>query len=80
MMNWKGCVRKRSWPKFKAQSQHMSAGTEENHKILSQNSRSPSRDLNPVPPEYEKGVFIMRSRCLLVDTEEKIGAEVHLER
>jgi hypothetical protein len=36
--------------------------------------------LNPVPPEYEKGVFIMRSRFLLVDTEEKIGAEVDGER
>jgi hypothetical protein len=28
-------------------------GAEENHENLSHDSRSPGRDLNPVPPEYE---------------------------
>jgi hypothetical protein len=31
-INWKGFGRKRSWPNFKALSQHFSGGTEENHK------------------------------------------------
>jgi len=31
-------------------------GTEENHKNLSEDSRSPGRDLNSGPPEYETRV------------------------
>jgi hypothetical protein len=34
----------------------------ENTKILSQDNRSPGRDLNPVPPEYEAGVLTTRPR------------------
>jgi hypothetical protein len=37
-------------------SRHLPEGTDENHKTLSQDSRSPSRDLNPGPSEYEAGV------------------------
>jgi hypothetical protein len=33
---------------------HLSGGTEENHENLSQDIRSPGRDLNPVPPEYKQ--------------------------
>jgi hypothetical protein len=33
--------------------QHSPGGTEENHEYLSQDSQSPSPDLNPGPPEYE---------------------------
>jgi hypothetical protein len=34
----------------------------DNTKILSQDNRSPGRDLNPVPPEYEAEVLITRPR------------------
>jgi hypothetical protein len=36
--------------------------TEENNETLSQDSRSPGRDLNPRPPEYELRVLITRQR------------------
>jgi hypothetical protein len=50
-LSWKGCGSKRPWPNFKVISRHLSGGTEENHKTLSQNGRSPGRDLKPEPPE-----------------------------
>jgi hypothetical protein len=53
MMNWKGCRRKRSWPTFKALPRNSPGGTDENHENLSQDSRSPDRDLNPGTPECE---------------------------
>jgi hypothetical protein len=34
-------------------SRHYPGGTEENNENLSQDSRSPGRDLNPGPHEYE---------------------------
>jgi hypothetical protein len=42
-------------------SRHLSGGTEENHE-KPHNSRSPGRDSNPGPPEYEAGVLTTRSR------------------
>jgi hypothetical protein len=36
---------------------HLPGGTGENHENLSNNSRSPVRDFNPGPPEYETGVL-----------------------
>jgi hypothetical protein len=47
MMNWKGFGSKRLWPNFKVLSQHLT-GTEENHKNLNQDSRSPG-------PRIERG-------------------------
>lgn len=44
LMNSKRYGRKQSWPR----------GTEENHKKISQNSRSPGRDSNPGPSERVK--------------------------
>jgi hypothetical protein len=41
---------------FKVLSQRLRGGTEKNTKTLSQDIRSPGRDLNPRPPEYEGGV------------------------
>jgi hypothetical protein len=38
---------------FKVLSRHLPGGTEENHGNLSQDSRSPGRDLNSEPSEYE---------------------------
>jgi hypothetical protein len=49
-MTWKGLRRKRSWPSYKILSRNWPGGTEEN---LNQDSRSPGRDLNLGPPEYE---------------------------
>jgi hypothetical protein len=53
MMNLKGFGRKQSWPNFEVLSQHPSGGTKENRRNLGQDSRSPDRDLNLGPPEYE---------------------------
>jgi hypothetical protein len=41
----------------KAVSRHLSGGTKESHKILSEDSLYPGRDLNPGPPEFEAGVL-----------------------
>jgi hypothetical protein len=59
MTNWKGCRSKQSLPNFKVLSQNVPRGTEENHETP-QDSRSPFRDLNPIPPEYEAGLLSTR--------------------
>jgi hypothetical protein len=56
MLNWKGFGRKRQWPNFKVLSQQSLRETEENYEI-SQDSRPPGRDLNPILPEYEADVL-----------------------
>jgi hypothetical protein len=56
MMNWKGCGRKLSWPNFKVLPWNLPEVTEENHE-QPQNSRSPARDLNLGPNEWEAGVL-----------------------
>jgi hypothetical protein len=43
------------------------AGLGETSKNLSQDSRSPSRDLNPGPSEYETGVLITAFSCALYE-------------
>jgi hypothetical protein len=43
LMNWKGSVRKRSWPNFKLLSLHSSGWSEKNHENVSQDSRSPGQ-------------------------------------
>jgi hypothetical protein len=53
----KGFGRKRSWPNFKVLPRKSSGGTKEKQETLSQDSRSPGRDLKPGPPEYEAGVL-----------------------
>jgi hypothetical protein len=50
---------KRSWSNFKWLSHHSPGGTEETHKNLSQDNRSPGRGLNSGPSEYEPGVLII---------------------
>jgi hypothetical protein len=52
-MNWKGCG-------------ICLEGLRKTTKNLSQDSRSPGRDLNPGPPEYEAGVLTTRPRRLVV--------------
>jgi hypothetical protein len=56
-MNYKKYRRRWSWPNSKVLSWHMPGGTEENHNILSQNNRSPGKNVNLGPPEYEVGVL-----------------------
>jgi hypothetical protein len=55
MISWKGFGRKRSRPNFKVLSRHSPRGTEENTKILNQDSRSPG-------PRIEPGTIRIRSR------------------
>jgi hypothetical protein len=64
MINWKGFGRTWSWPNFKLLSWHFPEGTEKNQatKDVSQDSRSPERDLNPKLPEYEEEVLSIRPR------------------
>jgi hypothetical protein len=56
MVKWKRFERKRSWPDFKVLSQFSHGGTVKNHE-KSQDIRSPDRDLNLRPPEYEAGEY-----------------------
>jgi len=46
MMNFKGFGMERSWPDFKVLSRHSPVVTEENHKNLSQDRRTPGQDLS----------------------------------
>jgi hypothetical protein len=61
-MNWKGFERKQSWLNFEVVSRYSPVYTEENQESLSQDSRSPSRDLNPEPREYAAGVLTTNPR------------------
>jgi hypothetical protein len=54
-MNWKGCGRKRSWPNLRYYP-GICLGLRKTTKNLSQDSRTPGRDLNPGPPKYEARV------------------------
>jgi hypothetical protein len=65
-MNWKGCGRKRSWPNLRYYPGICLEGLTKTTKNLSQHSRSPGRDLNPGPPEYEAGVLTTRTLSLVI--------------
>jgi hypothetical protein len=56
MKKWKEFERKWLWCNFKVLSLYSPGGTDENHE-KPQDSRSPGRDFNPKPPEYETGVL-----------------------
>jgi hypothetical protein len=49
------------------------AGTEENHENLSQDSRSPGRNLNLGPPKYEAGLLTTRPWRSVVDDGMMMG-------
>jgi hypothetical protein len=59
-MNWKGCGRKRSWPYSRCYPGIYLEGLLKTTKNHGQDSRSPGRDLNPGPLEYEAGVLTTR--------------------
>jgi hypothetical protein len=61
-MNRKGCGRKRPWPNLRYYNGIFLEGLRKTTKNLSRDSRSPGRDLNPRPPEYESGVLTTRLR------------------
>jgi hypothetical protein len=44
-------------------SYYLPGATEENHKNLSQDSRSPGQDLNPRSPKYKAGVLNTQPQC-----------------
>jgi hypothetical protein len=70
MKNWKGRVRKWSWPNLR-QSRHLHESTEKNNENI-QDSRSPGLDLKPEPPEYEAGVLTTRPRRSVMSIAEKL--------
>jgi hypothetical protein len=59
---FRGFGRRRSWPDLRYYFGTCLEVLRKNTKIISQDSRSPGRDLNPGPPEYE-GVLITRPQC-----------------
>jgi hypothetical protein len=67
MMIWKGFGRKRSWYHFQVLSQNSTVGLKKTTKNLNQNSRSPRRDINQAPPEYEAGMLTTRPRSFRVN-------------
>jgi hypothetical protein len=62
MINWEGCERKRSWPNLRCYPGTLLERLSENHKKISQDSRSPARDLNLGSPEYVVGVLANQPR------------------
>jgi hypothetical protein len=57
--------KKRSWPNLRYYSGICLEGLRKTTKNLSQDSRSPGRDLDPGPPEYEAGVLTTRPLVLV---------------
>jgi hypothetical protein len=62
MINVKGCERERSWPNLNYYPGSCLEGLRKSTKTLSLDSRSPGRDLNLGPPEYEAAVLTTRPR------------------
>jgi hypothetical protein len=62
MINWKGRGRKRLLPNLRHYHEIYLQGLRETTKNINQYMLSPSRDLNPVPHEYEAGVLKTRPR------------------
>jgi hypothetical protein len=60
--NWKESWRKRPWPNLRYCPGICLQGLRKTTRNLNQDSRSPQRDLNPGPLEYEAGVLISRPR------------------
>jgi hypothetical protein len=66
MMNLKGFGRKPSWPNLRYYPGIRVVRLRKTTKPMSQGSRSPGRDLNPGPPEYEAVVLTTKPRRLVV--------------
>jgi hypothetical protein len=61
-MKWKRFGRKRSWPNTKVLLRHHLESLRKTTKTLSHVSRSPGRNLNSGPPEYDAGMLTIRPR------------------
>jgi hypothetical protein len=68
MMSWKVSGRKRSWHNFKLVPGIPLEGLRNTTKILSQDNRSPGRNLYPGPPECEAGVLSIGPRRSMTHT------------
>jgi hypothetical protein len=70
-MNWKRCGIKRSWPNLRRYPGICVEGLRKTTTNLSQDSRSPGRDLNPGPPEYEGVLTTRPGRSVVTGCDEK---------
>jgi hypothetical protein len=61
MVNWKSLGRKQAWPNLGHYPNLFLEGLRKITKNLSNNGRSPDRDLNRGHPKYEAGVLITQS-------------------
>jgi hypothetical protein len=77
--NCKGFGRKRSWPDFNVLIRYSREKPSNTTEILSQDSQSPGRGLNPVPPEYEAGVLNTRPLRSVVYSSGSIVSDYRLE-
>jgi hypothetical protein len=76
MMNWKGCGRKQSWSSLSCYPRICLEGLRKTAKNLSQDSRSPGRDLNTVPPKCE-GVLSTQPQCSVSNSGFKVWLAAH---
>jgi hypothetical protein len=73
MVHRKVCDRKRLSSNFKTISWNLpEGGLRKNTKSVSQDSRSPDRDLNAIPPEYEAVVVTTRPRLFILYQDYKL--------
>jgi hypothetical protein len=68
MVNWREFKRKRSWPIFLYYSAICLEGLRRTVKNFSQDTRSPVRDFNPGPPEYEELVCWLFKQVVIAYT------------
>jgi hypothetical protein len=63
MVDWKVFVRKRLWHNIKLLHRHSLRGIKKKHETL-KHDRSPSRDLNSGPSEYDWGQYSVTVRAV----------------
>jgi hypothetical protein len=68
MMNWKGFVRKQSWPNLRYYLGIRFEGLRKTTKNLSQYSRSQGEDFNRGLPEYEAGELSTQPQSSVIPT------------
>jgi hypothetical protein len=56
----------------------VSAGTEEDQVVLSQDGQSPGQNLNPGPPEYEEGMLTTWTQLPVMNFKHNFGTAVIL--
>jgi hypothetical protein len=71
MMSWKVCIRKRSWTSLNYHSGICLEGLSKTTENLSQDSWSPSRDLNFESPKYEAEVLTTQQQHSVNDNVQR---------